>query len=118
MHAYFKKEIVTKGFQPAVQGEVDDYLYFINKGKFDVLISVDKIQGVQKFGLSEGEKFLVINSLKKGDNFGDFASLRDTTHPFTVEAVSEKAEYYKIHRSHFFHNFSKLDMDPTQEIKG
>lgn len=59
---------------------------------------------------------VVFGTLKKGDIFGDFASLRDTCNTFTVEAVSEKAEYYKIHRSHFFHNFSKLDMDPVQEI--
>jgi len=55
----------------------------------------------------------VFNTLKKGDIFGDFASLRDTTNPYTVEVVSDKAEYYKIHRSHFLHNFSKLDSDTT-----
>jgi CRP-like cAMP-binding protein len=81
------------------------------KGRFEILVSADQIpnKNHHSFQIGEEDKQIVFSQLKRGEIFGDFAAMKDINNPYTVEAVSEKAEYYKIHRSHFFHNFGGLD---------
>jgi CRP-like cAMP-binding protein len=48
---------------------------------------------------------MIFGLLKRGDFFGEHSSLDNAPNPYSIEALTQKVEVYKIHRSNFFKYF-------------
>ena len=100
LEVHFLKEEFTRGYHVLKQGNQDQYLYFIFKGKMRLLLSTRLPPMAKVFPLSIQEKaeYLVLDTLHKGQAFGEHTALNDdVVSPYTLEVCSESATLLKIH---------------------
>ncbi len=115
---FFIKEQYTQGYQVLKEGEQDDYLYLLYRGKCNITLQRSSLPDVCHEKLEEHHKQLVIGAHRPGDCIGEASALNDFDNPYTVEVATKKAEIYKIHRSNFIKYFGGLKGDPVCQMRG
>ena len=99
----FQKEEYDKGYHVLKQNTNDEYLYFIFKGKCRLLLStrLDLMSNVFSKDIQRQHEWLVLDTLHKGQCFGEITSIDKMPAPYTVEVCSETATILKIHINDF-----------------
>ena len=99
-------------------GESNDHIYLLVSGKIRQLVSTHKIYS-SYFANKEltKEAHHVLNTLKRGDIFGEESALLNQDSPCSIEVYSNEAVVYKIHRSNFVQHFGGLDGVPATTLR-
>ena len=116
---HFQKEEFTNGFHVLPQGSFDEHIYYIFKGQCRLLLSTRENDMAQVFPLAVRERshWLVLDTLHKGQSFGEVSAVNKMASPYTVEVCSEKATLLKIHINTFMENFGGEEGEPMMTIR-
>jgi len=112
---HFQKEEFTKGFHIIKQAEHDEYLYYIFSGQCRMLLSTRMQPMTRVFpqSVKERSEWLVLDTLRKGQAFGEITSLNKERSPYTIEVCSDKAILLKIHINQFIWYFGGDEGEPV-----
>ena len=100
LEVHFLKEEYTKGYHVLSQGEKDEHLYFIFRGKCRLLLStrIPPMATVFPVSIQERNEWLILDTLHKGQCFGELTAFNaETPSPYSVEVCSDSAMLLKIH---------------------
>lgn len=114
------KEEYTRGFHVLKQGNQDQYLYFIFRGKCRLLLStrVPPMATVFPVSIQERNEWLILDTLNKGQAFGEITALNPSTpSPYTVEVCSETVTLLKIHINQFHWYFGEEEGEPSLYLR-
>jgi len=63
--------------------------------------------------IKERREWLILDTLHKGQSFGEEIAMNKIEAPYSVEVCSEKATMLKIHANQFYWYFGGQDGEPT-----
>ena len=121
---YFIREQYEKNAKIIVDNEFDEYVYLVIKGNLGVTKSIRRIKNLKEnlheinFPGSEHIKSVLVENLSRGDIFGVYSALKHHKNNFSVMVQSEKAEVYKISKSHCLYYFGGSSGVIPEALKG
>jgi hypothetical protein len=123
LKSYFIREQYERYSRIIVDSDYDEYVYLVIKGTFGITKSVKKIKNLRE-NLNklnfEIDKigYVVLECLSKGEIFGVYSALKHQKNNYTVVVLSDKAEVYKISKSHCLYYFGGSTGIIPESLKG
>ena len=120
LETIFQKEKVTKGYRLLEQGKINDFLYFILSGECRIIYNYNANKLLKrKFDSIEAStpSYMLIGKLNTGDCFGQASACEKQPCKYSIQALSEEVELYKISWNSFYQNFGKDNGKPVKELR-
>jgi CRP-like cAMP-binding protein len=124
LKGYFIREQYEKNARIIVDHEFDEYVYIVIKGDLGIVKSLKRIRNLREnlndlnFPGWESIKSVNLEKLSKGDIFGVYSALKHQKNNYSVTVLSEKAEIYKISKSHCLFYFGGSSGVIPEALKG
>jgi CRP-like cAMP-binding protein len=124
LKGYFIREQYEKNARIIVDHEYDEYVYIVIKGELSINKSLKRIKNLREnlidlnFPTWESIKSVNLEKLSKGDIFGVYSALKHHKNNYNVTVLSEKAEIYKISKSHCLFYFGGSSGVIPEALKG
>jgi CRP-like cAMP-binding protein len=111
---FFIREQFEKDSKIIVDGEYDEFVYVVIKGQVAFVKSTRRIKNLQ----NTARRWVILETLSRGDVFGAFSALKHNKNNYTVRVLSEKAEVYKISKAHCLFYFGGSAGVIPEALKG
>ena len=123
LKSYFIREQYDRYSRIIVDNEYDEFVYLVIKGTFGITKSVKRIKNLRenmsKFSIEKDKMgYVVLECLSKGEIFGVYSALKHQKNNYTVVVLSDKAEVYKISKSHCLYYFGGSTGIIPESLKG
>jgi CRP-like cAMP-binding protein len=124
LKGYFIREQYEKNAKIIMDNEFDEYVYIVIKGSLGVTKGIKRIKHLREtltelnLPGAESIKSVILEKMTRGDIFGVYSALKHQKNNYTVTVLSEKAEIYKISKSHCLFYFGGSSGVIPEALKG
>jgi CRP-like cAMP-binding protein len=104
LKGYFIREKYKKNSKILIDGEYDEFCYVIIKGEVGVTKLTKKFKNLRE-NFDIKAKYVIVEKFSRGDVFGIYSALKHQKNNYSVIALSDEVEVYKISKTHCLYYF-------------